>query len=319
MMRFDRKNPLPDNDLDFSALRLFSRFRRYPGFSERDCFSIFAKDVRGLLSSAECGAIDFLENELSLVVVVTELPWDSDYFQKKMARLHVWKSARYSEHGCKEAIRAVLSLAEKSCGIHHVSMEVDIDDYEVMNAALFHGFELMDVRRAYFTNIMEVSEKNKRGLSCVRPYDDSDYQAVELLLESVSFETRYSRDKSLDSVRVQGIYRAWFDSMLRQAGREAYAVVYERFGKIVACGAIGELNFASYGIPKKIRTNSIVACTKEGTGAYGAILTRLTLDSLMTHDLIEAVVSLNNVAAVRALEGIRPNRSVTSLCLRYLS
>jgi len=301
---------------DATLLVDYSRYRRYPGFNAQDCLNIFkgslvelAKTAWGVAARAQQGALQFL-------AMVVPLPWDSQHFGMPMARLHVWTASPTVGPEELEAVSGLLSRVQDEYGCRHVSMDVDIDNFPVMNAVLGLGFEVMDFKRSYFTNVHNRHAENDKGLSRVRPYVPADYTTVMALLDEVQFETRYTRDCRLDRQRAQAAYHVWMDGMLRNEAGKNLLLVSERSDGVVACGAMGEVDFSKYGIDRKVRTNSLFACSKMGVGDYGAILTRLTQESLKTHDLIDGAMSLNNASAIRVVEGVRPNRSVTLMCLR---
>lgn len=301
---------------DATLLVDFSRYRRYPGFNAQDCLNIFQGSLIELAKTSWGVAVREHQGALQFLAIVVPLPWDSQHFGMPMARLHVWIASPVFASEEVEALSRLLSRVQHEYGCRHVSMDVDIDNFSVMNAVLGLGFEVMDFKRSYFTNVHNRHAENEKGLSRVRYYAPADYATVMGLLDEVQFETRYTRDCRLDRQRSQAAYHVWMEGMLRNEAGANLLLVSERSDGVVACGAMGELDFGKYGINRKVRTNSLFACSKMGIGDYGAILTRLTQESLKTHDLIDGAMSLNNASAIRVVEGVRPNRSVTLLCLR---
>jgi len=233
-----------------------------------------------------------------------------------MGKLYLLRSDGLAESTLSSLVADTLQCAQKKHGISHFSIEVDIDDYASLNCLLKHGFEIMDLKRSYFTSGIHHTEQLAKGSACVRPYESSDRGAVVAIAEQAHFETRFTRDVHIEPGLASKMYQKWFQRMLDDAGNSFNVIVYQRQGQIVACGGIGEIDFLKYGINKRMRTNSLYASLPTGVGAYGPFLYRLTSEALQTHGLVEATISLNNTSAIRVVEGIRPNRSVTMYSLR---
>lgn len=311
--------PLRESDFQieaFADLDFFSRFRRHPGFSADDLLAVGFHDATSVLLTAKCGVVCIDDGRISLILAVMDLPWESDFFGIRMGRLCLLKTPAFSLERLAGLVPTILQAAMQEHGFGHVSMDVDIDDYSTLNCLIRHDFEILDLKRTYFTNVLDEGSNYKRGLACVRPYTPDDFAAVDAMLRDVSFETRFTRDGCLDKRLADQMYREWFYRILQESGKTANVVVYERRGGVVACGGIGELDLSRYGLAMRLRTGSIYACSRAGIGAYGPVLHRLTSDALRTHGLVETTVSLNNSAAIRVVEGVRPNRSVTTYCLR---
>jgi len=325
LMKKNNELSLPLSSSDFGSeafadLDFFSRFRRHPGFSVDDLFSICSHDAMSVMLKARCGVVCIDGNDrISLILAITDLPWESDFFGIPMGRLYLFKAPSFPLDRLSVLVSDLVQTSVRDHGIVHVSIDVDIDDYSVLNCLIKHDFEILDLKRTYFTNFLEVESIYKKGLSSVRGYVPDDFSAVDEILKEVSFETRFTRDRYLDRCVADQMYREWFYRSLEKSGKTANVAVYERLGRVVACGGIGELDFSRYGLAKKLRTGSIYACSRRGVGGYGPVLYQLTSDALRTHGLVETTVSLNNSAAVRVVEGVRPNRSVTTYCLRKFS
>lgn len=300
-----------------SELVVYSKFRRHPGFSRNEIDRINAFTLSRLLSSQGFGFLRERNGKVVALAVVELSRWESDYFGLPMARLHCFAGDGAANDEVASIVQMALDQAFRAEGVRHVSADVDIDDYCVVNSLFHCGFEVMDIKRTYFTNRLHSGSDYERFLAAVRCYRPDDAFAVADIIGSAHFDTRFTRDVCLDSEKSEQLYRDWFSRLIVDAGVSSQVVVFERNGKVVGCGGIGEMDFSSYGLDRKMRTGSLYACSSDGVGGYGPVLYCLTRDALISHGLVETTVSLNNAAAVRVVEGVRPNRSVTSYALRY--
>jgi hypothetical protein len=320
-MRYYDGFSLPIEKSDFEKasyvdLNFFSKFRWHPGFSNVDLMAVSITDAELVMETACSGFVCMQNRKIMAIIAVVDLPWETDFFGTRMGRLHVFCSPGMEADTLLLLTSRVIKSACEDHGFCHLSVDIDIDDYGVLNCLIKNGFEVMDLKRTYFTNILESGSVVKKGMSFVRSYKPDDLSSVEAILNETCFETRFTRDKFLEKDRANKMYREWFHRIIDEAGKSSNVVVFERHGRVVACGGIGEFDFGKYGLNKKLRTGSIYACSSLGVGAYGPVLYRLTEDALLTHGLVETTVSLNNYAAIRVVEGVRPNRSVTTYCLR---
>lgn len=304
-------------ELSLSSLAVYSRFRRHPGFSKDDISLIDEVIIKKSISLSGSGFFIASGSVVQALGVINPTPWESDFFGLPMGRLHCYVADSVSDADLDCLVGAALRQAVVVDGVQHVSIDVDIDDYRVLNSLLRNGFEILDLKRTYFTNRLSAGSDYERFSGAVRGYCLSDADAVNAIIESTHFDTRFTRDRFLDAQKSARLYRDWFSRLISDAGHSSQVVVFERQGRVVGCGGIGEMDFSSYGLDRKMRTGSLYACSSDGVGGYGPVLYCLTRDALLSHGLVETTVSLNNAAAVRVVEGVRPNRSVTSYALRY--
>lgn len=300
---------------DFSGLDFYTRYRRHPGFTREEIRSINYADLSSALESDQGFALAD-GNEVIALASSSLLEWESHHFGLPMGRLACFSSSRCSPEMLSEVINRSLQLLDFRFGCKHISVEVDIDDYCSTNGLIRLNFEMMDVRRIYCVNSMRTDASYTRFLSSVRSYRDEDYLDVVPIFNALDFNTRFTRDCSLDQDKVRSMYRIWFEKLLAENGGKANTVVFERQGRIVGCGGVGETDLKCYGINRRIRSGALYGCLSEGTGGYNAVLYKFTSDALKSHGAIEASVSLNSPVTARAIEGIRPNKSVTRFCMR---
>lgn len=313
-----RAGNLPDLDMD--RVVAFSRLRRFPGFSKKELTAILRADLDNWLNSdGGQGRVVFDDKgHVSALGCLVPMEWDSRHFGMSMSRLHLAISPELDMLRCRELVEKLLNEVSLRSG-DHVSAEVDIDDYTSLNTLIRLGFEVLDLRRTYCTNRMRDDIDFVRMSSRTRHYRPDDHQAVMALVAQTVFPSRFSRDPSIDQSLVSAMYSRWFEELLSSHGQIANAIVYERAGEVIACGAIGEKSYSYAGVQESLRTGSLYAGRADSVGAYVPVLYRLIVEALASHGLVETTVSLNNVTVCRVLEGFRSYKSaVASYSLRLI-
>lgn len=289
--------------LDMSSLVTFSRLRRYPGFSLESLVAILRADVAGWLADdgGYCQIIVGDDEKPLALACLHVLRWDTEHFAMPMFRLQLFCSASAKVDQVEMLVRRVLEGFGCQRG-DHLSVEIDIDDYAGLNALVGIGFRIFDLRRTYCTNRMRQDIDFVRMRTRVRPYRKADYPAVMALVAQVRFPSRFSRDPSIPPELTAGMYEKWFGKLLASHSSSANAVVYERQGEVVACGAIGEKNYQYAGVDLQLRTGSLYAGKADVVGAYTPVLYQLIVDALESHGLVDTTASMNNVTVCRVLD-----------------
>ncbi|MEY1661991.1 hypothetical protein [Isoalcanivorax beigongshangi] len=289
--------PLPAAEL--REVAAFSLLRHTKGFDRNpeSCALVIAEQLQQWLhsSAAVWGLRDHL-GHLQALCALVPLAWDSAHFGQPMARLQLLRSTGVAETDCARLVDCALATESG-----HLSAEVDVADYLSFNLLARRGFELLDTRRTYCAYAPRKPQLGRRRQG-IRPYRTADRAAVLEIVADTRFPSRFYRDDGLAPARVAAMYHQWFARLLDDHGRSSDAVVYEREGQVLACGAIGERDFSAAGVPLRARTGSLYAGLPSATGAYLPVLEMLISRALETYDFAETTVALQNTAACRALE-----------------
>lgn len=289
-------------ELPMDALHSHPRFRAHRLLSASDHNRLMISELLQIRAmGGQC--IAFYEKDAVMAVIgLSPLSWDSAHFGLGMGKLLLIANQKATR------LRLALSIGQEiqdlgsKLGISHWSTEVDMDDYSSLNSLLALGFEIMDVKKTYCANRMRNKIDNIRLTNCVRKYKDGDHAAVDELLQHTTFASRFSRDEHLDQNKVQEMYRLWFAQIIDKHTSTSNVLVFEKQNRIVACGAIDELDLNRHGIPVKMMSGGLYASSASGTGGYLPIMHRLTADAIDRHGQVETTVSANNPAACRVLD-----------------
>src|SRR5690554_1312186 len=245
---------------DIRQLYHFSQYRHYPHFTDGELMELREVAIARLLMA---GTVELLlsHDVVQALVSISPLEWDSSHFGRPMAKVELMCSPSADVISVSKIVQQAVKDYQQKTSCKHFSIEIDMDDYISLNACFCAGFEVLDFKRTYFTNRLHDSEEYKRFSSSIRPYSEKDREAVLELFYNTEFSTRFTRDKYLDNQLAQDIYRLWAENLLNTYPEKSNILIYERHGKVVACGAIGEKNLSSLGVNKTLRTGSVYAST----------------------------------------------------------
>lgn len=305
-----------DNATSLARIRWYSRYRRHPGFAENEIHAYQTARFKEACRHAVAGRFLVADGALQAYALVVPAEWDSSHFGLSMATVRMGGDPDIDVVRLAPVLEAAIADARAGHSVRHFSVELDCDDYTSINAAIRCGFEILDLKRTYCTNRLYLNPTYEKFGSSIRPYRQEDFADIQHILRTVRFESRFTRDRVLDPGKSQELYTHWFNTLLGQAGTATSIMVGERNGTVVACHALGEVDLSAYGVSRKVRAGSLYACTGAGAGMYGPILYRSTRLALVSHGIVEATVSLNLPVTARVVEGLRPNRAVTSYSLR---
>lgn len=301
--------------LDFSALRPLTIAGNHNVFSARERLSIFHAELERI---AVHGRLLVLADGARVCAIcgVNDTEWDSGHYGRPMARLYGSGGQDVTFESMRDVVRNVLSWARKERGITHFSAEVHVDDYALLNALAESGFRVLDMKCTGYADHLRPVVDVHRLCRNVREFRPGDRTAVMSLVEDADFHTRYSRDPTLRQSLVKSMYYQWFSRLLDGHGTTSDVLVFERFGAVSGCGAIGERDYAEQGVARKVRAGSLYVSNARGVGGYVPILYSLAARAIATHGSVETTISLNNQAAIRVLDALGPNRrSITTLAM----
>lgn len=277
---------------------------------------------RHLLSPPQGSRVQFLaclhESRPVAVARLLHLDWDSNFFSRPMTQLDVIHTGATAMEGLPGLLdAALLSIRTKFVG-HHVSCHVDIDDYELLNGLIARGFFMADLKRSYVAKRHSQPLREGRLIFSARPYQPEDYEQVFQILPHFSFISRFSRDPSFQPERVRSMYQKWLEGLLSAPEENKIVRVVFRNKRAIAIGGVKRMNLDHYPVRRTMFGDGLFFGLPEGRGAYMAVLASLVDAGLQISDALETKVSANNIAAVRALEGLhyRPASSQYALHLR---
>ena len=301
-----------------SSLTVYSKYRNHPTLSSEDIRLHSFSLLSSLLRNKYTFTIDY-KGQCQALVSIQHVKWDSSHFNMPMARIFIFSCENINPNALGDCIMYAVKKYSELHGCKHYSVDVDIDNYCVLNVLIGLGFEIMDFKKTFSSSFIEKIPSYERFLNRVRQYNSNDESRVLELIDNAGFETRYTRDRYLNSRLSSGVYTEWMLSLINMFPDHRNAFVYEVNGGVEACGAVGEVDLNDCNVNRCFAGNSIYASSRKGVGGYAPLLYQLSKDAISRYGLIESTISLNLTSALRVVEGLRPNKFTSVCSLRYFS
>lgn len=114
----------------------YNALRDYPTLTKKDykslCFHFFER-----LKSSELFRVS-----QEACVGINTLPWDSQHFGLPMARLEVLAKEGVNTDAISMLVSEAVAEFKRTTGCQHFSIEIEVDNYPVMNACFAAGFQV---------------------------------------------------------------------------------------------------------------------------------------------------------------------------------
>src|SRR5690606_34766337 len=149
------------------------------------------------------------------------------------------------------------------------------------------GFSLVDTKLSYLARPSVTPRRT--GFLKVRDYSERDRDAVIRIINDAYIASRFSNDKAFPTTKTNEMYIKWLDKLCLERPNNGILIVGERNGEVVGCGGLSPKE----GEPGTLG-NSILVCSKNGTGVGYSIAAHGINLGLRTFPLIEFSTSASN-------------------------
>ncbi|HQP92228.1 MAG TPA: hypothetical protein PLU24_06085, partial [Candidatus Omnitrophota bacterium] len=184
---------------------------------------------------------------------LTDLPWDSEYFGLKMAKI---EEIRVSEKMKSNGLLPFVFEFAKDRGIRHISAKIDSDNFPAIHSLEEAGFVFMGCYLVYSADLRKINVPEFKGFCKVRTLREKDIPAVmRIAKEFGPSASRFSLDRNLPFSRSSRFYLEW----TRNACERKFAdevLIAERNQKVIG--------FASYKLNEELEKNSGMRCMHSG-------------------------------------------------------
>lgn len=251
----------------------FKPYRQYRVYSRKAQTAIMRTELQSAVEaspSLTCAASD---GGHEAVVIARALPWDSNFFGVKMARVDYVVSAPKRPALADQALDATFEAC-RAAGIPHLTARVDVEDIDTVARLERRGFRLMDALVTYRTRPRKDTVHDVRDVGVIRDLEPTDAEAIlDIARESFAgYAGRFQRDPHVPDDRAEAFYLEWAKACLSGQMADKVLVSAHANGQ-----AIGFLSFrrrepASTVGGATIFGGGLGACRRDSPGAYPGLI-----------------------------------------------
>ena len=218
------------------------------------------------------------------IPLVELLPWDSDFWGLKAARIRA----------CAEAELTQGLVDCKALGVRWASLLVPVADTNMVDSAIRAGFQMVDVRVT-----MSTAVDGRHELTSASLVQAGELEQAQALVDGAFRTSRFHVDAHLDAARCNEFYRTWVRNSF--TGELADAIVASRHeDRLDAFVTVQRHPDSKASLPLvAVRTD------RRGLGV-GTRVVADALDWSSAHGAtrVDVVTQLANVAAIRLYESV---------------
>lgn len=230
------------------------------------------------------------------------LPWDSQIFGIKMAKIGHIFSKEFSYHEKLAIKRELLNFIVDyaiSRGVWHLSCKLDTDDFSSIHVLEDSGFQLMDAIVTYLFLKNKKKSSLPRGFYKTRYAQEKDFSALVCLAERSFKADRFHTDPSLSWEKANNLYINWVKNYLENKAL-CKVIVAENRNK-------DPVGFLAYKLNKlilettgdKIIGEGLSAVSPEAKGAYISLVKSTIQDVISFYDYAEFDTQINNYEVIK--------------------
>ena len=239
-------------------------------------------------------------NKICGLAVVVLLPWDTQHFKAKMAKIDYFIAP--GDHRQTLILKArMLSFMIKLCkarGLVYLSCRLDAGDICGIHALEKNGFLLMDTIVTYVFNRHKHCLPDIRGIHKTRPFKENDLPELMRIAQKAFSRDRFHLDTRIPFKKSDGLFRKWIkDSSARTDLNKIFVV---QKNSRIAGFLTFELNPGLEQITGyKIAGHGLSAVSAEAKGAYVSLVKAAVQEVALNYDCLEFDTQLNNYEVIR--------------------
>ncbi len=282
----------------------FKPYRHYRAYSRKAQTAILQAEIESAVALTPALTFHAEDAGHEAVVVARPLPWDSEFFGVRMARIdYVVTSADAPASLIEAALEGTLSACRET-SIPHVTARVDVEDIPAVHVLVGRGFRLMDALVTYRIKPQEDHGAAVRTVGLHRDFEQTDAEEVlDIAREAFrGYVGRFQHDPHVPADRAEEFYLEWTRACI------AGAMADKRFVSVNSSGrVIGYLFFRRRepvstvgGVP--LHGGGIGACRRSEPGAYAGLIRAATAWSHEHGAISECQTQNYNFTVIRVYE-----------------
>ncbi len=279
----------------------FHDYRGYRFLSENCLRAYLYADFLGALKLKDSlGVIISEHKRLVALAVVVFLPWDTQYFGQKMAKIDYFIAPGDQRRSTllKADLLSILIKLCKKQGFVHLSCRIDTADLSGVHALEQNGFFLMDTVVTYVFNRHKHRLLKIKNMHKIRLFRKRDLPVLMKIAEQSFSKDRFHQDAHIPIKKSNGLFKEWVKSSCAESNLNKTFVVQKNKT------AVGFLTFAlNKELEKlsgyKIAGHGLSAVKPQAKGAYVSLVKAAVKEVILHYDCLEFDTQLNNHEVIR--------------------
>lgn len=218
------------------------------------------------------------EGERHALVIARPLPWDSEFFGIRMARIDYIVASAAAPELIDAAVNATLTACREAA-IPHVTARVDVEDIDSVDLLERRGFRLMDALVTYRMRPKKEHPKDVREVGVVRDFEARDTDEVlDIAREAFTgYGGRFQHDPHIPADRAAEFYLEWARKCITREMADKLLVSVNSEGRIIGFLFFRRREPASTVGRVPILGGGLGACRRDSPGAYAGLIRAATL------------------------------------------
>lgn len=250
------------------------------------------------------------------VTIASPLDWDTEHFGFSAAKLSIIANPLIAPEKICESIKATIEEAYKKFGSIHFSIHVSTQDIRLQNALLSVNFMVYDHKISFLMRARNWKHTKPRTIYPARPIKQRDIEDIRKIIRHTTFPSRFTRDPIFPKAKVIEMHEKWMVRVFKRAEIDRSFKVIEKNKKIISFSlserieATGADHFSFF-------SNALAASYASESGATLSAVAAMTSEALCKAGIIENIVSLTNMPAIRGLQHLGYRSTRAQIALHY--
>ena len=286
----------------------FKPYRNYRALSRRRQDAVLSAEIaEGLRVEGSFGfvAADGAGGEVSVAAMVRPLPWDTEFFGIRMARLQVLRSPDSSMDGARGVVAAALQES-RDRGLQHLAVRLDVADTQTLQLLEDAGFRMMDALATYIYHHKREAPAPVKEMGVIRLFRPEDTESIlEITREAYrGFLGRYHLDPHLPRERSDELYLAWARKSCAGEWAQVVLVTENSEGDISGWASYRTIEPVSSVGQTPIQGGGLGACRRDRPGAYAGLIRAAAVRIHGGGGVTECQTQLFNFSTIRIYEAV---------------
>ena len=284
----------------------FKPYRNYRVLSRQRQSAVLCAELDRAMAGPDSVTTVAGSGNAEAVAVCRLLPWDSQFFGVRMARLdYVLRAGAGDRTAIGDAVAAAVEWC-RAKGVQHVAARLDVADTSAIYALEDQAFRLMDALVTYIYHPKRPPPPRVKEVGTLRPFEPSDTdEIIEITREAYQgFRGRFHLDPHLPQQRSDELYIEWARQCCAGRMADRIFVSEDSRGRLHGWASVRLVEPVSSTGGVRIFAGSLGACRRDRPGAYAGLIRAAAAENHAAGAVTEAQTQNYNFPTVRVYEAV---------------